>query len=986
MDSVFRFDPDEPRDEQGRWSGDGDGGSGDKPSAGARVAIGKFVAEHVKDVAHTVGQKLKENQRELLAGAVTASLYHLAGADFPMDVEEQIHDQVVHFAENASVAVGVAREYMQKAVDALIARHTKKMDDDDPVLKALLGLKHVLANSKMLDAAEKNEKNKAAHQRATAMPIKPGKDESQSEWMARCVPEMIGTGDDKRPQDQAVAACMQIWRDKEKQWGDDAADVPEPDDDESREDFMDRCTGELEDLDEDRAEELCAMAWEDATGDEGDDFYFSAEDLVRKKYDRTQEPTATGEYILSDESVDSFDDIVSSSGWQLDAFRSNPVALFSHVPHWPIGTWHDVRVEDGKLRGRLELLEKGKVPRVDEIRALVEAGILKGVSVGFRALEAEQIIGKDGKPTMGRRFTKQQLVEASLVSIPANSNALAVAKSLHVSPQTLRMVFAKNGKRDRLVRRGLSGKHARRLSRNGKGVAMSSLAQRITELQAQIVGKTDALAAHLDKMDDTNVSDVEIETTNQLNRDIAQLKKTHLALVESEKLIGAGIDGHGAVTPRGRALVTTGFTKIDDHDPPPVGAPVVLRKSSRKEPDPIEYLVRAGTAMRMAKHWNISPDEARARIYGADRVGETEALGTWVACALTFGPQSIADELVLRAVHNTRNLTDEQFYTRAASAPAMTTVAGWASDLVRQIYTDLMPLLFPGAILPRLSAKGMSLSFGQAGRIIIPTRNATPTLAGSFVGEGQAIPVRQGAFSSQTVVPKKVAVITTWSKEIDEYSVPAIEGVLRDALQLDTAVAVDTILVDANPATVIRPAGLLNGLVSQTPTALGTGNQPVLTAIVGDLNVLIGALAASTKGNIRSPVWLMNPQEVLGASLALSALGAFPFRDEIRGGTLNNIPVIDSAVVPPKTVILMDAADFVVVGAEGIRLDLSDQASLHMEDTSPTDLVGAGSPPVVAAPQRSLFQTDSIALRLIFRLNWLQRRAGTIFFTANVNW
>jgi hypothetical protein len=57
-----------------------------------------------------------------------------------------------------------------------------------------------------------------------------------------------------------------------------------------------------------------------------------------------------------------------------------------------------------------------------------------------------------------------------------------------------------------------------------------------------------------------------------------------------------------------------------------------------------------------------------------------------------------------------------------------------------------------------------------------------------------------------------------------------------------------------------------------------------------------------------------------------------------------------------------------------------------MEDTAPLDLVGPGSPGVVAAPQRSLFQTDSIALRMVMPLNWVQRRAGTIAYTTGVTW
>jgi hypothetical protein len=46
------------------------------------------------------------------------------------------------------------------------------------------------------------------------MPIKPNKDEDQSAWMSRCVPEMMGqNGGTKRPNDQAVAACLTMWRD-----------------------------------------------------------------------------------------------------------------------------------------------------------------------------------------------------------------------------------------------------------------------------------------------------------------------------------------------------------------------------------------------------------------------------------------------------------------------------------------------------------------------------------------------------------------------------------------------------------------------------------------------------------------------------------------------------------------------------------------------------------------------------------------------------
>jgi HK97 family phage major capsid protein len=357
-------------------------------------------------------------------------------------------------------------------------------------------------------------------------------------------------------------------------------------------------------------------------------------------------------------------------------------------------------------------------------------------------------------------------------------------------------------------------------------------------------------------------------------------------------------------------------------------------------------MVRAATVAHFAKQWSKSPEETRATIYGDDE-------NTRTAC-----------DLILRA----------------SSAPAMTTVAGWAQELARTDYADLMPLLMPQSILPRLAAKGLTLNFGTSGRIVIPTRSRTPTIAGSFVGEGLAIPVRQGAFTSQTLTPKKMAVISTWTREMGDHSVPAIEGLIREAIQQDTAVAVDTVLLDANPATAIRPAGLLNGVSVTTATAGGG-----IAALIGDIKALVGALVTNTYGNVRAPAFLMNPADMLAISLLQATnTGIFPFRDEIRQGTLNTIPVIDSSTLTVKTVILIDAADFVVVGAGAPRMETSDQATLHMEDTTPLELVA--SPSTVAAPQRSLFQTDSIALRMVLPLNWTQRRSGTVAWTQNATW
>jgi hypothetical protein len=126
---------------------------------------------------------------------------------------------------------------------------------------------------------------------------------------------------------------------------------------------------------------------------------------------------------------------------------------------------------------------------------------------------------------------------------------------------------------------------------------------------------------------------------------------------------------------------------------------------------------------------------------------------------------------------------------------------------------------------------------------------------------------------------------------------------------------------------------------------------------------------------------------VLSASLIVPPnTGVMPFRDELARGTLLNIPVIDSGTVPSKTLVLMDAADFVTVGADAPRFDISDQATLHEEDTNPAAIVGGTAPGTAATPVRSLWQTDTLALRMIQRMNWALRRTGMVAYVSSVTW
>lgn len=92
-----------------------------------------------------------------------------------------------------------------------------------------------------------------------------------------------------------------------------------------------------------------------------------------------------------------------------------PSMFWNHDPGQPIGVWTDL-VEDSrglKVSGRLVTETRAGA----EALALLKAGAVNGLSIGFRAK------GQERGPNGGRVLTEIDLVEISLVTLPAASKA-----------------------------------------------------------------------------------------------------------------------------------------------------------------------------------------------------------------------------------------------------------------------------------------------------------------------------------------------------------------------------------------------------------------------------------------------------------------------------------------------------------------------------------------------------------------------------------
>jgi phage head maturation protease len=112
---------------------------------------------------------------------------------------------------------------------------------------------------------------------------------------------------------------------------------------------------------------------------------------------------------------------------------------------------------------------KGVSEIADETCALAKAGVLNAVSIGFRPLKSEPL------RTGGQKFTKWELLELSIVSVPANPSALIVQRA---HPRAVRL---KEG-------RVISGENADHLA------AVRDCLRRLRAVHADLANKADELA------------------------------------------------------------------------------------------------------------------------------------------------------------------------------------------------------------------------------------------------------------------------------------------------------------------------------------------------------------------------------------------------------------------------------------------------------------------------------------------------------------
>jgi HK97 family phage major capsid protein/HK97 family phage prohead protease len=567
--------------------------------------------------------------------------------------------------------------------------------------------------------------------------------------------------------------------------------------------------------------------------------------------------------------------------------------------------------------------------RLDEAWQSITLGLVKAVSIGFRALKYAFL--DDG----GIEFQEWEWLELSAVTIPANTDATIT---------TIRSADAKaraaTGRKDLES----STRPAPRLGtpatpnrKEGRSMP-KTITEQIASFEATRQAKAAAMQTLMDASAETGetLDEAQAAEYDELAAEVEAIDKHLLRLRAAQKANLEHATPVVASDPQEAAAVRGGA---------PTSAIVVRADNT----------VPKGTAFT---RYAIALMRGEGNLARALAEAKSEA-----------GWSSTPEVLKLLEVQaNGANLGR---IMRAAVAAGTAVDPVWAGPLVQfQIMaSEFVELLRPATILGRVPGF-TRVPFN----IKIPRQTAGSTVG--WVGEGKAKPISSLAFDNITLQWAKCAGIVVLTDELVRFSNPAAEGLVQNDLIKAISQFLDKAFVDPAIAGVagVSPPSITNGV----PPIPASG--PTSDDFRADLLKLKQAFA--TKNMSTAGCVLLMPEtqaDALGMILTPLGVPMFPGVNA-NGGTILGMPVITSqndgltgiADAPAGNRIVMLKPSEILLADDGqVMIDASREASLQM-DSAPA------SPPDATTVFMSLWQENMVGLRAERWINWIARRTGAV--------
>lgn len=248
---------------------------------------------------------------------------------------------------------------------------------------------------------------------------------------------------------------------------------------------------------------------------------------------------------------------------------------------------------------------------------------------------------------------------------------------------------------------------------------------------------------------------------------------------------------------------------------------------------------------------------------------------------------------------------------------------------------------------------------------------------GYWVGESKAIPVSVADFNSVSLTPLKVAALSVCSKEWLRDASPSAEMLVRDSLVQAAVQRIDTTFLSTTAASAgVSPAGILNNIAGTT--SAGTDGD----AVANDFKELMYRF--TTAKNAGGQYIVMNPALATGLALLRNALDQYEFPNITEeGGSIFGKPVVTGDNVNANHLIMLKPSDIYRIEAGSLDVSVSESATVEMADNPAAD---TDTPTAPTGKTVSMFQTESVAFKVVLPLNFQRRRESAVAWISDADY